>query len=186
MVPLVRFWAPIIVSAVGVFIVSSIIHMLLKFWHSPDYQGLSNEEEVGAAIRNGNPTAGMYMIPYCHLEEMKRPEAREKFERGPVGFLTLRPNGFPKVGNSMLLWFVFSLVVSIFSAYIGGLALGANASAVQVLRIIWTVAFMSYGLAALPNSIWWAQPWGPTFKSLVDGVVYSLVTAAVFIWLWPH
>lgn len=85
-----------------------------------------------------------------------------------------------------MLWFLFSLVVSIFAAYLAGRSLGADASSIHVLRTVWTAAFMTYGLAALPNAIWWGEPWRSTGKAVIDGVIYSLVTAAVFVWLWPH
>lgn len=87
MVPLGHLWLPIIVSAVGVFVASSFVHMVLKFWHTPDYRGLANEEEVGAAIRNGNPAPGMYLVPSCHMEEMIK-------ARGPREIRT-RPRGLP-------------------------------------------------------------------------------------------
>lgn len=186
MVPLEHLWLPIIVSAAGVFVASSIVHMVLKFWHTPEYHGLPNEDEVGTAIRNGNPAPGMYVVPFCRMEDMKKPEAREKFERGPVGFMILRSNGAPNMGKSLVLWFIFSLVVSIFAGYIAGVSLGADAPSIHILRTVWTAAFMTYGLTALPLSIWWGQPWRSAAKGVIDGVIYSLVTAAIFVWLWPH
>ncbi len=186
MVSLAHLWLPILVSAVGVFVASSIVHMVLKFWHTPDYRGLSNEDEVGAVIRDGNPAPGMYMLPHCRMEDMKKPEVREKFERGPVSFMILRPNGVPNMGKSLVQWFVFSLIVSLFAGYIAGISLGPDASGIHVLRTVWTVAFMSYGLAALPLGIWWGQPWRSVAKGVIDGAIYSLVAAVIFVWLWPH
>ena len=60
MVSLMQLWLPILLSAVAVFIVSSIVHMVLK-WHASDYHGFSNEDEILAAIRKGNPSPGIYM-----------------------------------------------------------------------------------------------------------------------------
>jgi hypothetical protein len=58
-------WMPIAVSAVLVFIASSLVHMVFK-WHNVDYRKLANEDEVRAAIRSGSPaTPGEYMIPHC-------------------------------------------------------------------------------------------------------------------------
>jgi hypothetical protein len=109
---LAQLWLPIVLSAVFVFIASSILHMVLKFWHGTDGKGFSNEDEVGAAIRKGNATAGMYMIPYCKPETMKEPAAQEKFKLGPVGVIFLRQPGVMNMGTFLGQWFVFCLVIS--------------------------------------------------------------------------
>ncbi|MCH7490780.1 MAG: hypothetical protein IID05_08795, partial [Gemmatimonadetes bacterium] len=48
-----------------------------------------------------------------------------------------------------------------------------------------TVAFAGYGLALLQGSIWFGRKWGATLRSVFDGLVYALVTAGMFGWLWP-
>jgi hypothetical protein len=94
---------PILLSAVLVFVVSSIMHTVLKYHHS-DMKKLANEDEVRAAIRKGNATAGMYFIPYCaDHKEMKLPEHARKLEEGPIGMLTLRTPGPIKMGP-FLIW----------------------------------------------------------------------------------
>ena len=35
------------------------------------------------------------------------------------------------------------------------------------------------------NSIWYSRQWSTTFKLMFDGLIYSLVMAGVFGWLWP-
>lgn len=185
MVSLVQLWLPILLSGVGVFVASSILHMVLKFWHTPDYHGFSNEDEVGAAIRKGNPAPGMYLMPYCKPEDMKKPEAQEKFKRGPVGFVILRPNGLFNMGKNLLQWFLFCLLVAVFSGYVAGATLANGTAAPQVFRVVGTAAFMGFGFGALPMAIWWGQPWKATAKDIIDGLVYGLVTAAIFACLWP-
>jgi hypothetical protein len=185
MVSLTQLWLPILLSAVGVFVASSIMHMVLKFWHTPDYHKLSNEDEVRAAIRKGNPTPGMYIIPYCRPEDMKKPEFLEKFTQGPVGFLILRPNGMFNMGKNLVQWFGFCLLVSIFAGYLAGATLAGGTVGAQVFRVVGTAAFMAYGFGSFPMAIWWGQPWRATFKDLIDGLIYGLVTAAVFASLWP-
>jgi len=186
MVMLTQLWLPILLSAVGVFIASSILHMLLKFWHMPDYHGFSNEEEVGAAMRKGNPAPGMYMIPFCKMEDMKKPETQEKFKTGPVGMFILRPSGQMAMGKSLGQWFAFCLVVALFAGYIGASTLAAGTDAMQVLRVVATAAFMAFGFSSLPMGIWYGQPWGAVSKDIIDGLIYGLVTGAVFASLWPH
>jgi len=185
MISLAHLWLPILLSAVGVFIVSSILHMVLKFWHMPDYHGFSNENEVAAAMRKGNPTPGMYMLPFCKMEDMKKPEAQEKFKQGPVGFMILRPNGMYNMGKSLGLWFVFCLVVSYFCAYLAASTLAMGTAGLQVFRVVGTVGFMAYAFGSLPMGIWYGQPWKAVVKDVIDGLIYGLVTASVFTWLWP-
>ena len=75
MVSLGSLWLAILLSAVLVFITSSIIHMVLKY-HNKDYSRLPNEDAVRAAIRGGNPSPAQYVIPYC--PEMKQMEILSK------------------------------------------------------------------------------------------------------------
>lgn len=185
MATLPQLWLPILLSAVGIFFASSILHMALKFWHMPDYRKLSNEEEVGAAIRQSAAGPGMYMLPYCDMEEMKKEGTMEKFERGPVGMLILRSNGAPSIGTSLGQWFGFCLAVSLFAGYLGAATLAAGSDASQVFRVTATAAFLAFGFGALPSGIWWGQPWTSVAKHVVDGAIYAVITGALFAWLWP-
>jgi len=45
---------------------------------------------------------------------------------------------------------------------------------------------MSYGLGPIVNAIWKGQPWSVTLKEIFDGLVYGLLTAGTFGWLWPR
>lgn len=185
MIALPHLWLPILVSAVGVFIASSIVHMVLKFWHQPDFHAVPNEDDVASALRKGSPAPGMYLMPYCPMEDMKKPETREKFKLGPVAYLILRENGMPNLGKSLLQWFVLLLVISIFTGYVSGIVLAAGTDWMRVFRITGTVAFMAYGFFSLPAGIWWGQPWRAVAKDVVDGAIYALVTGVLFACLWP-
>ena len=79
MISLMQLWLPILLSAVAVFVVSSLVHMVLK-WHAPDYHGFGNEDEVLAAIRKGNPSPGIYMMPFCKdMKDMATPEMQARY-----------------------------------------------------------------------------------------------------------
>ncbi|QBB69995.1 hypothetical protein ELE36_06265 [Pseudolysobacter antarcticus] len=186
MVSLAQLWLPILLSAVFVFFASSVFNMLLKFWHVPDYRGFSNEEEVSAAIRNANASAGMYMIPYCTSGDMKKPETREKFRRGPVGAIFLRQPGEMNMGASLGQWFVFCLLVSFLCACLASSVLGTAAPFANVFHLVALGAFMAYALGTLPNGIWWGHPWRSVLKYAIDGLIYALIAGATFAWLWPR
>jgi hypothetical protein len=186
MVTLSALWMPIVLSAVLVFIVSSILHMVLKY-HASDYTKLPNEDAVRAAIRSGNPAPGAYMLPYVgDYSQIKNPDVVQKFVDGPVGMLTLRKSGTYAMGGSLAQWFVFSLVVAIFAAYIASRTVPPGTDYLHVFRVVGTVAFLSYAGGEIPPSIWMGKPWSITLKDVFDGLVYGLVTAGAFGWLWPR
>lgn len=185
MVSLAQLWLPILLGAIGVFVASSILHMVFQAWHSVDYHGFSNEDEVAAAMRKGSPAPGMYMIPYCKMGDFKKPETLEKFKKGPLAFLLIRAGTSPGMGKSLSLWFVFCLVVSLFSGYLGSATLAAGTAVPQVLRVTATAAFMAFGFASIPMGIWYGQPWGAVLKDAIDGLIYGLVIGVAFAFLWP-
>jgi hypothetical protein len=177
---------PILVSAVIVFVASSIIHMLLPF-HRKDLLKLPKEDEVLDALRRFELPPGDYAAPHAGSPEgMKKPEFLEKMKKGPVVLMTVGPAGPPSMGASLVLWFLYSVVVSVFAAYIAGRALGPGAPYLAVFRFAGCSAFMGYSLALLQNSIWYRRNWGTTIRSMIDGLVYGLLTAGTFGWLWPR
>jgi hypothetical protein len=109
----------------------------------------------------------------------------EKLNRGPVGLLTVLPNGPIAMGKSLVQWFVYSLIVSLFAAYVASMTLPRGAEYMQVFRVTSTVAILGYGVSQMEHSIWRGQSWGVTVKFVIDGVIYGLVTAGFFAWLWP-
>jgi hypothetical protein len=175
-----------LVSAVAVFIVSSIIHMVLPF-HRGDYKQLPNEDAVMDAMRKAGVGAGDYVFPYAgSMAAMKDPKWVEKRTTGPAGFATIVKAGPPSMTGSLVLWFVFSFVVSLFAGYLAGSVLAPGAGYLRVFQVVGASAFMGYSLALMQNSIWYHRNWGATFRSMADGLVYALVTAGVFGWLWPN
>jgi hypothetical protein len=177
---------PIVLSAVLVFVLSAIIHMVLKY-HNSDYKRLPNEDAVRAAIRSGNPEPRQYIIPYAaEMKECGTPEMQQKFAEGPVGVLYLRRPGPPTMGPALTQWFLFTLMVSLFVAYVAALAIPPRAEYLHVFRIVGAAAFLAYGIGQIPASIWAGKPWAVAAKEAFDGLLYALVTAGTFGWLWPR
>lgn len=183
---LVDLWLPIVVSAVFVFVVSSIIHMFLPI-HKGDYKKLPAEDKVMAELRNQGVTPGVYHFPKMDSpNDMKSPEYLEKFKKGPVGLLTVIPAGpTPGMAKNLIQWFLFCLLISAFAAYIGGKLIPAGADYHMVFRWTGTIAILGYSVSSLSESIWMGRPWKITMKHVCDGIVYGLVTAGSFGWLWP-
>jgi hypothetical protein len=185
MVSLTALWLPIVLSAVAVFIASSIIHMALKY-HNSEYRQLPDEEAVLGAMRNGNIGPGLYSFPYAaSMQEMGTPELMEKYKQGPVGTANINPSGPPAMGKYLVQWFIYCLVVGVFSGYLARITLAAGTEYIMVFRVVGCVAFMGYSLAHFSDAVWKMKPWRMTIKHAFDGLVYGLLTGGIFGWLWP-
>ena len=182
---IVDLWIPILVSAVFVFMASSVLHMLLPF-HKADYKGVPSEEGVMAKMREAGVQPGHYFFPYCaDMKEMASEDFMKKREAGPVGFMTVLPSGPMKMGGQLGSWFAYTVVVGAIVAYMTSLALGAGADYTVVFRVSGTAAFLAYAMSSFPESIWKGLPWPVSFRFMFDGIVYALLTGGTFGWLWP-
>lgn len=185
MTQVAQLWIPIVLSAVLVFVASSIIHMVLK-WHNTEYRKLSNEDAVRGALRAASAVPGQYVIPYCKdMKEMQGPEMQQKFIEGPVAFVVMRASGPPKMGGLLVQWFIYGLVVALIAACLAGGVLPAG-SGRQAGILTGAIAFLVYGGGSVPNAIWMGKPWSSALKELLDALIYGIVTGATFCWLWPH
>lgn len=186
MVSLASLWLPIVASAVIVYVASSIMHMVLTY-HRGDLKRLSKEDEVMGALRRFDIPPGDYALPHAGSPEaMKKPELIEKMKAGPVVLMTVSPAGPCGMGKSLALWFGYCLLISLISAYVAGRALSAGAPYLEVFRFAGCASFTGYSLALLQNSIWYRRAWSTTLKQMLDGLVYGLLTAGTFGWLWPR
>lgn len=184
-VSLMQLWIPILASGLLAWIASGLIHMVLKY-HNSDYKQLSNEDAVTNAIRDGSPAVGFYSFPFClDMAEMKNESVQQKFAVGPVGFLAILPNGMPKMGQLMGQQIAFFIVGSFLIAYCASQVLAPGADYLSVFRFISSVGFLAFGWALVPFSIWYGHPWSTTAKYLLDALIYCLVVAGTFAWLWP-
>jgi hypothetical protein len=186
MVPLPSLWLPIALSAVVVFLLSFLIHMVLPI-HRNDLRKFPSEDDVVDALRRANIPPGDYAAPHAGSPAaMKDPAFIEKVRRGPLVLLTISPGAEMSMGKQLAQWFVYTLVVSLLAAYIASRARGPEGDAADVFRFTSTTAWLGYSLALAQFSIWWRRNWGTTLKSMfVDGLLYALATGAVFSYLWP-
>ena len=178
---IIELWLPIVVSAVVVFVASSLIHVVLK-WHNSDYRATDDEEAVRAALGGTEP--GFYLLPYCvDPAQLKDEAVAQKYRDGPLAFITVIPNGLPKMGAALGKTFLYYLFVGCLIAYIVSRTVDAGADYLEVFRIAGSVAWVAHGIAIIPDSIWYGKPWSVTGKSLVDALIYGLLTGGVFGWL---
>src|ERR1051326_1954506 len=118
MVQLSQLWLPIVLSAVTVFIGSSIIWMALPI-HKHEYKKLGDKEPaVLDAVRSWGLGGGMFMFPFCDPKDRNSPQAKEKSAKGPWGVMMLRDKPW-SMGPLMAMWFINLLLISAVVAYIG-------------------------------------------------------------------
>ena len=177
-------WLPILVSAIGVFIVSSIIHMVLGY-HQNNFKKVPNENAFLDEVGKLDIPPGEYMYPYCSgPKDMQSEGYMDKLNKGPVGMMTAMPKGPFAMGKNLANWFIYSILVGIFCAYISLLSLNSESSFNLIMHTVSIAAFGGYALALIQNSVWYSRAWFTTAKFMFDGLVYSLTTGAIFAWLW--
>jgi hypothetical protein len=184
-IPLSALWLPILLSAVAVFFLSSLIHMMSP-WHKSDYPPLPNENALADAVRPLDLPPGDYMVPRpIGRDDMKSDAFKEKVNRGPNLILTVIPNGPRGMGKYLVSWFVYLVVVTLFAAYIGACVAmsGEHQASIHAVGI---TAFVGYTLGMYPMSIWYHRKWSTTLKMTFDGLVYAAATLLIFGALWPR
>jgi hypothetical protein len=155
--------------------------------HKSDYRKLPSEDDVMEALRRFSIPPGDYLLPCAgSMKEVSSPGFVEKMKKGPVAVMTVRPSGPPTMVKQLAMWFVYCVVVGVFAAYITGRALGREVHYLQVFRFAGATAFIGYSLALWQNTIWYNRDWRSTLKSTIDGLIYGLLTAGTFGWLWPR
>jgi hypothetical protein len=185
-VPILSLWLPVLLSAVVVFLLSTLIHMVLGY-HKNDFRKIPDENAFADALRKFNIPPGDYMLPYVtSSKDFKSPEFKEKVTKGPRAVMTIMPGRSLSMTNELLQWFVYLVIVGVFTAYVAGRALPEGAGYLSVFRFAGVTAFCCHAIAGWQASIWYKRPWSVTFRNTVDGLVYALFTAGVFGWLWPR
>ena len=179
-------WLPILVTAVLIFIASSLIHMVFK-WHNSDYRKLANEDDVRAAIRAGSPAPGQYILPHCQdMKDMGGEDMKKKFIEGPIAFMTVRKNGPPEMGACLFQWFVYSVAVATLCGCLAAGAVGFGvANAHQGGHIVGVASFLAYVGGSVQMGIWMGKPWGSVAKDALDGLIYATISAMTFMYMWP-
>ena len=186
MIPLAALLVPILLSSVLVFVLSFLVHMVLKY-HASDYTPLPNEDAFRSLVRQSGAAPKQYVFPYAGSpEEMKSESFQKKCAEGPNGVLTLKPAGEVGMGKALGMWFVFTLVVSTMVAYVSSAALPRGTDYLKVFQVAGTVAWLAYAFGQLPSAIWMGKPWSIAAKEVFDGLLYGMVTAGAFGWLWPR
>lgn len=186
MVSLSALWLPILVSAVILWFAGFLAWMVLPH-HRGDWKPLPDENAQMAELRKqGVPGPGQYQFPYCKdSKAMKDPEWQRKMKEGPAGMLVLFRPGGANMGMSMVLYFLQCLIVSLFVGYLASRTVPAGSEYLRVFQVAGTAGVLAWAGALPTAAIWFGRSWSSILKEMLDGVVYGLLMAGVFGWLWP-
>jgi hypothetical protein len=155
-------------------------------YHANDYGKLPNEDGFLEALKKLAVPPGDYMFPRpANMKDMGSPEFKERVQKNPNGMIRVW-EGTTSMAMPMVLWFLYSVVIGIFSAYVAGRALPEGAHYLAVFRFAGVTAFVAYALGGWQESIWYKRPLSTTVKNTFDALLYGLVTAGTFGWLWPR
>jgi hypothetical protein len=179
-----KLWLPVVLSAAVCFVLSAASHMLLP-WRRNEWGRITDFTALQSAIRGLAP--GIYAFPAAPDQRQQlTPEWKDRWAKGPSGWLTIAHPGAMSIGRSMALSLLVYLLVGFMDAYVAAHALGSAPHYRAVFRIVGTVGFMSYAVGTVFSSIWNDRPWRVYLSDLVDALVLALVTAGIFGWLWPR
>lgn len=205
---LAQLWLPILLSGVGVWILSAVGWMVLGH-HKKDRDaipgGARGEQELMDTITRLNIRPGNYGFPdFCQHQNLPRKERMEAmkalYDKHPQGLL--RVWAPTNMGANMLLSFLFYLVTSAVIGYLGWAALphggsvagvpgvpgvsGAGGSMFsKVFQVLGTAGVLAYCFASFPNDLWFQKKRRAMAMDWIDGVVFGLVTGAIFGAFWP-
>ncbi len=180
-------WLPILVSAVFVFIMSAIVHMVLPY-HKTEWNAAPNQDALQAALKGCPP--GMYGFPMAtDPKERMSAEWMTKWKAGPAGWMTVIDGSGWSMGKSLTQSFILNVLISFFTAYVAAHVISFGDLAppyLSIFRVTGTIGFMTYALAAAYESIWYGRPWKSTWFTMFDGLLFGLVMGGAFGWLWPR
>jgi hypothetical protein len=191
---LLPFWLPILLSAAAVWIVSTLFGMPFLH-HKNDWIGLSPSQEEGFMefLRISGIKPGNYLFPdFRTREAMESEKVKNALEHGPVGHLSLwrPPLG---MGGKLAGTFLVYLVVSTLIAYLASVTLplppdarGGVPGFARVFQVVGTAGILAYSFAFNPSAIWFGAYKRTIIMSIIDGIVFGVITGIIFAWRWPQ
>lgn len=186
MVTIVSLWLPILLSAVAVYIASSLVHMVMP-WHKSDYRGLPDEDRALEGLRQLQLPDGNYHAPHAvSASNTKDPAFQQKLQQGPLVFLSIRRGGNMNLGPMLAQWFGYTLVIAVLAAYLCSRTLAAGADYLSVFRVAGFATFLAFAGAQPIESVWFFRNWSTSLKNIFDGLIYAVLAGGVFGWLWPR
>jgi hypothetical protein len=186
---LMSLWLPIVLSAVAVWFAALIVWMALPH-HKRDFIVIppaeGGEDGLMEYLRKSGVKPGNYVFPdFRGHAAMESEKVQRALREGPVGHLSVWPTPLGMGGKMVATFFVY-LVISVLVGYLTRVAVPGVAPFARVFQIAGTAGVLAYSFSFVPNAIWFGAYKRTIIGSVVDGIVFGLVTGAIFAWRWPH
>jgi hypothetical protein len=183
-VELMDLWLPIVLSGVICFIASAVMWMALPH-HKADIKPLPDEARAMDALTPLGLPPGLYMYPNCQGEEKMNSEAyKARWAAGPWGTINILA-GQPQFARNLGATFLEMLVVALIAGYLASIAVPAGAEYMAVFRFVGTAGVLGFVMGGFATDAFLGKPGRFQLTSALDGIVYALLMAGTFAWLWP-
>ena len=180
----IPLWLPILLSAAAVWVISIMASVALPH-HKQDWIGLPDENGLMDYIRRSGIKPGNYLFPDFRTREAMKSEKVEKaLKEGPVGHLSVWQTPLT-MGGKMVATFIVYLVVSTLIGYLTRVALPGAAPFAKVFQVAATAGILAYCFSFIRNAVWFGSYKRTIVANVIDGIVYGLITGAIFAWRWP-
>ncbi|HMP79248.1 MAG TPA: hypothetical protein PKD54_07340 [Pirellulaceae bacterium] len=177
---LTALWLPILLTGIVLFFASFVAWTILPH-HQRDWDRAPDEPALLDAVRKLNLPAGSYLFPYFSHQEAKDPANQERYRIGPRGRLDVWDEA--NMGRNLGLTFLHFLLVAIFTAYIGWIAMeGTAPTGWHVFRLVGAVGVLTFASSGQLHAIWFRRR---TLNDFLDGIVYGLLMGLIFAICWP-
>lgn len=180
---LLTLWLPIAVTTIVLFFASFLAWVVLPH-HKPDYRRWPDEDALLRFIRQSGTGPGEYLFPLIEPADMKEDWAVRRYEEGPWGMVNVWP-AKPGMGANMIKTVLFFLIVTVLVAYVGQAALPAGAAFAEVFRVVGVTAILAHTTGGICREIWFTRPLRARLMDAIDGVVFGMLTGALFALMWP-
>lgn len=184
---LVSLWFPILLSAAAVWFVSTLLGMPFLH-HKNDWIGLppGQEDALIEFLRKSAIRPGNYLFPdFRTREALDSEKVRQALERGPVGHLSVwRPP--LTMGGKLAGAFLVYLAASTLIAYLAAAALPRAATSAKVFQVVGAAGILAYCFSFIPSEIWFGAYRRTIIAGVFDGVIFGVITGAIFAWRWPQ
>ena len=181
---IIAHWMPILASAAAVWVASAIAWMAINH-HADDMKSLTPDAEskLSNLVKAHNIAPGVYGYPDFKKCKGQSPEERKAAMKEPMGILRVwKPIN---MSRPMILSFLFYIFIGVLIAYLGTAAgIPAVGPFSHAFRVFGTAGVLAHACGGVVCNMWFQESRRAMILNFVDGVVYGLITGAVFAALW--
>lgn len=175
-------WLPILLAGVATHVASTLAWMVLPH-HKPEWKKLPAEDELLGLLDAHQSPAGQYMFRFCEdSAQMNSDEFKRKLQGGCKGMLVLWDTPL-NMGKAIGLTVAYFLLAAFLIGYIASIAFApGETDKLDIFALVFTAGVLCHALGPYPAAFWFRQK---TAMTVVDGLVFALITAGIFTLLWP-